>query len=289
MKLIATDMDGTLLNKHNEISEENVRAIQKAKEHGIEVVVATGRAYESALDRLQAAGLQCPVICLNGAEIRSEEGAIVKSIPLNNETYKKIQRICQREDLYFEVFTNQGTYAVDRERSIQVMVDIIATANPHFEEAEARKYAEERLVLENFSFIESYEELLSMEGLKIYKVLAFSFDEEQLNYIRGQLKGEPELAITSSARDNLEFNHKDAQKGLALKAFAEQRGIKMEDVMALGDNFNDASMLQMAGRGVAMGNAEEEIKKLCRYVTKTNNDHGVAYAIEEMLQEKIGI
>jgi Cof subfamily protein (haloacid dehalogenase superfamily) len=287
MRLIATDMDGTLLNKQSEISEENIRAIQKAKEQGIEVVIVTGRSYDSALQCLQLAGLVCPVICLNGAEIRSEDGTKLKSVPLSTELYRKIQSACQQEDIYFEVFTNHGVYADNRERAIQVMIDIIATANPDFNEEKVRNYAEKRLEVEHFHFIGNYDRLFLLEDLEIYKVLAFSFNEETLKTIRQQLEIESELAITSSARDNLEFNHINAQKGIALKAFAEQKGIKMEEVMALGDNFNDVSMLQMAGRGVAMGNAEEKIKKMCRYVTKTNNEHGVAYAIEEMLKERM--
>src|SRR5690625_2376428 len=93
------------------------------------------------------------------------------------------------------------------------------------------------------------------------------------------------ISITSSGAINIEFNHVDAQKGLALETLAKGMGIDMQDVMTLGDNFNDASMLQMAGRGVAMGNAEPEIKAMCDYTTKANDEHGVAVAIDEMLNE----
>jgi hydroxymethylpyrimidine pyrophosphatase-like HAD family hydrolase len=103
--------------------------------------------------------------------------------------------------------------------------------------------------------------------------------------VREELSEESGIAITSSGDINLEFNHPEAQKGIALKSFAASLGIEMKDVMALGDNWNDASMLKMAGRGVAMANAEEGIKELCEYSTKSNIEDGVAAAIEEMLQE----
>ena len=84
---------------------------------------------------------------------------------------------------------------------------------------------------------------------------------------------------------NIEINHVDAQKGIALKQFAEERGFSADQVMALGDNFNDVSMLTYAGTSVAMGNAVEAIKKIAKHVTDTNEENGVATAIDRILSE----
>src|SRR5690625_5276416 len=124
-----------------------------------------------------------------------------------------------------------------------------------------------------------------MEDLEIYKILGFSLEKEKLTHIHNQLADEETLAITSSGAINIEFNHVDAQKGLALETLAKGMGIDMQDVMTLGDNFNDASMLQMAGRGVAMGNAEPEIKAMCNYTTKDNDAHGIEDENDEMMNE----
>ena len=116
--------------------------------------------------------------------------------------------------------------------------------------------------------------------------MAFSTVQDQLEAVHKELESDTDIAITSSGDINLEFNHPEAQKGFALKHYAARLGIDMKDVMSLGDNWNDASMLEMAGRGVAMANAADGIKDLCQYTTKSNREHGVAVAIEEMLKSR---
>ncbi|PAV31618.1 hypothetical protein CIL05_02885 [Virgibacillus profundi] len=285
MKLIATDLDGTLLNNSGEVSARNVQAIKKAIEHGIEFVVATGRSFDAANKPLQAVGLTAPVISLNGAMTYSLDGKLLRDVPLDQSIVRKIQLACQEEDIYFEVFTNDGVYSTSRENFIAVMEDILKSANPNLSEEEIRENAELRFQHEKVQFIENYDELFHIEGLKIFKILAFSLEKEKLNKVYVDLEKDSGIAITSSGDINLEFNHPDAQKGIALEVLAKNMGIEMKDVMSLGDNFNDVSMLKMAGRSVSMGNAVDEIKALCSHTTKINEEHGVAFAIEEMLKE----
>ncbi|GAB3049436.1 Cof-type HAD-IIB family hydrolase [Virgibacillus ainsalahensis] len=285
MKLIATDLDGTLLNEQGEISRENAEAINKAMERGIKFVVATGRSYGAANKPLQAVGLASPVICLNGALTYSLEKEMMRSAPMDMTLAKKIQKLCDKAGMYVEFFTNNGVYSTSREHFLQVMVDIMKSANPDLTEAEIREGAEQRFQDEKVQFIQGYDDVFSQEGIEIHKILGFSIDKKKLQEVRETLKDEHELAITSSGDINIEFNHPDAQKGVALEVLAKSMGIEMKDVMALGDNFNDESMLRMAGRGVAMGNAVEEIKQMCDYTTTKNYEHGVAAAIEEMLKE----
>lgn len=285
MKLIASDLDGTLLNEDGHISSENVQAIKKAMGQGIQFVVATGRSYQAALKPLKTAGITCPIICLNGANAYTADRNLIQRVPLHTDMTKEIRRLCEEEEIYIEFFTNQGIFSRSRNYFVEVMVDVLESANPGMPEAEIRAAAERRLQEEQATFIGSFDELYAMDNIEIYKVLGFSLDRSKLLHVREELLSEETLAITSSGDINIEFNHVDAQKGLALEALAGSMGIEMQDVMALGDNFNDANMLQMAGRGVAMENAEEEIKAMCDYTTKANHEHGVAFAIEEMLQK----
>jgi Cof subfamily protein (haloacid dehalogenase superfamily) len=287
MKIIATDMDGTLLNNEEEVSKENVEAIKKAQEQGIEVIIATGRGYIAAVEPLAKAGLQIPVIGLNGAEIRTAEGELLHSVPLGNDLYYKIQQACQRQDIYFEVFTNHGTYTDNLERSIQAMIEIVSSTNVNYDEEKIRAHVMHRVEVGRLKTIESYNHLFDLSDIEFYKVLTFSRSEEKLRNVGKELEGEKELAITASARDNLEINHINAQKGIALEKFAKERGVEMKDVMALGDNFNDVSMLRIAGRSVAMENAEQEIKDMCHFVTKKNIEHGVGHAIEQLLKDLV--
>lgn len=285
MKLIASDLDGTLLNERSEISTENAEAIHQALAQGIEFVVATGRSYEAANIPLKKAGLSAPVISLNGALTYSLDQQVLRSVPMDQALARKLQLLCEEAGIYFELFTNNGVYSKSREHFLEVMIDIMKSANPNLSEAEIREGARQRFQAENVQFIGDYDDVFQMDGVQIYKILGFSMNPRKLADIRASLQDERELAVTSSGDINIEFNHPDAQKGIALDIFAKSKGIEMKDVMALGDNFNDASMLQMAGLGVAMGNAAEEIKAMCDAATKANDEHGVAVAIEEKLKE----
>jgi hydroxymethylpyrimidine pyrophosphatase-like HAD family hydrolase len=91
------------------------------------------------------------------------------------------------------------------------------------------------------------------------------------------------LEVSSSGHNNLEITHRNAQKGIALETFVKSKGIDISETMAMGDSFNDVSMLERVGRAVAMGNADYEIKTLCDVITATNDEHGVAQAILEVL------
>lgn len=285
MKLIATDLDGTLLNEKGLVSDENAAAIKKAIDQDIEFVVATGRSFDAANIPLHRAGIKAPVISLNGANTSTEDKKLIRDIPMEKENVKVIFDACRKYDIYFEVFTNKGVFSTSREHFLQVMIDIIKSANPIMPEEELRKTAELRFQFEKVEFITSYDELFTGKDIRIYKILAFSLEKSKLKQVRHQLIDEKNIVITSSGDINLEFNNAAAQKGTALEAYAKSLGIGMTDVMALGDNLNDASMLQVAGRSVAMGNALPEIKAMCDFMTGKNTENGVASAIEEMLAE----
>ncbi len=140
---------------------------------------------------------------------------------------------------------------------------------------------------EEVEIIDNFDQLFDREDIDVYKILAFSLDDEVLEQVEQNLKDDASIAITSSGFSNLEFNHPKAQKGIAVKEFAAQLGIEMKDVMAIGDNFNDASMIEMAGYGVAMGNAAEAIKDMADFTTKTNHEDGVAHAIQTLLSKEL--
>ncbi|WP_066187220.1 MULTISPECIES: Cof-type HAD-IIB family hydrolase [Gracilibacillus] len=285
MRLIATDLDGTLLNEFHEISEANKEAIMEAKKRGIEVMVATGRSYSAAKKPLENAGLTCPILCLNGAKVYLENGDVFSSAPMTKKTCTQIQAICETHGIYFEAFTNQGGFAKDREAFIEVMVDIGATAFPHLNKKEIRAMATNRFQEEEITIIDDFTALFNQKEMEVYKILAFSLDNDILREVQHHFADGQQVAVTSSGESNLEFNHPLAQKGIALASYTEKQGIDMSEVMTIGDNYNDLSMLKMAGRGVAMGNAAPDIKAACDYVTVSNKENGVASAIKTMLAE----
>jgi Cof subfamily protein (haloacid dehalogenase superfamily) len=284
IKCIATDMDGTLLTATQQITVENREAILKAKEKGLEVVVATGRSFQEARFVLEESGLKLPMICVNGAEVRSGDGEIVASNPLDKALARQAALRLVESGVYFEVYTNKGTYTEDEDKAISIIVDIFSTANPEVPIDKIAEAAEERMHKGLVTKIEHYDQLFEDDQYEIYKLLAFSLDDDKLGAARNGLKEITGLAISSSGRENIEITSLDAQKGIALEKFVSSRGITMEETMALGDNFNDMSMLERVGRPVAMGNAAQEIKVLCGEVTLTNEESGVGKAIMQVLE-----
>jgi hypothetical protein len=286
MKLIASDLDGTLLNEKGQVSKKNAETIKKALEHGIHFVVATGRSWEAASKPLAAAGITSPVISLNGATMYNEAGELLYQMPMDREAAKQVLSVCNEKGMYLEFFTNKGIFSSSREFFLEVLVDIMQSANPNLSEEKIREYAHLRFQMEPVEFIGDYWEIFRMQDVVIYKILGFSLEKELLAEVRAALGKEEGLAITSSGDINLEFNHPAAQKGVALKELADELNIPMEDVVAVGDNWNDVSMLQAAGRGIAMGNASDEIKQLADATTKLNTEDGVAAVIEKMMKHQ---
>lgn len=285
IRCIATDMDGTLLTATQQITAENREAILKAKEQGVEVVVATGRSFEEARFVLEESGLKLPMICVNGAEVRSEDGEIVSSSPLNKAEARQAALRLVESGVYFEVYTNKGTFTEDEDMAITIIVDIFSTANPEVPIEKIAEAAEERMHKGLITKIDHYDELFEDDQYEIYKLLAFSLDDDKLEAAKDGLKEISGLAVSSSGRENIEITSLEAQKGIALEKFVATRGISLEETMALGDNFNDVSMLEKVGKPVAMGNAAQEIKELCGEVTLTNEESGVGKAIMKVLED----
>lgn len=283
IKCIASDMDGTLLNSNQQISEQNKEAILKAQAQGIEFVVATGRSYEEATYVLAQVGLTCPVICVNGAEVRSKEGEVLSATPIDKQLARNVAARLKEKDVYFEVYTNKGAYTIDADKAVSIMVDIVMSANPEVNRDEIIEAAGARIRDELIYTIEDYELLFTDEDFQIYKLLAFSFDSGRLESANESLSELEGLAVSTSGHDNLEITNEQAQKGIALESFVKAKGIDLAETMAIGDNYNDVSMLEKVGRSVAMGNADYYIKSLCDVVTDINEDSGVAKAILEVI------
>jgi hypothetical protein len=284
IKCIASDMDGTLLNSKQEVSEKNLEAIQKALNSGVEVVIATGRSYEEAMSVLQESGLQLPIICANGAEIRTKEGEVVKAHPLDHKIAKQAAEVLNQVGIYYEIYTSEGTYTVDYDKGVEIIIDIFTTANPELSRELVEEEAQHRYDKGLIHMVDSYEPILNGEKT-IYKLLVFHKDHSFLDEVEEKLKQIDNLEVTSSAFGNLELMNTQAQKGIALAEFVEEKGIALQDTMAVGDNYNDLSMFRVVGRSVAMGNANDDIKERCTHVTLRNDESGVGEAILLALAE----
>ncbi len=286
IKLIATDMDGTLLNAAHEISQENIDAIKYAQSQGITVVIATGRAFYEASTPIAETDLSVPYICLNGAEVRDETHNIMSTSNLNHELVERIKSILNKDDVYYQIYTNRGIYTEDPTRDLDIYLDIAKQAGQEADVEKIKAGIQKRIDNGTLKVVDSYEDIEDIPGELIMKVLAFNPDLEKINAIGEELAAIPSLAISSSSRGNLEITHSDAQKGIALETIADQLNVDLQDVMALGDNLNDVSMLERVGYPVAMENAMPEVKEIAKYVTDTNENSGVGKAIMKLLKEE---
>ncbi|REH84566.1 Cof-type HAD-IIB family hydrolase [Staphylococcus felis] len=284
VKLIATDMDGTLLNAAHEVSDENIKAIQYAQSQGVTVVIATGRAFYEAQDPIAPTGLKVPYICLNGAEVRDESFDIVHTSSLNHELYQRIRQELDRHHIYYQVYTNMGIYTEDPERDLAIYIDIAERSGQKADVEKIRKHIQHRIDIGTLKIVGNYDHLEDIPGELIMKVLAFDTDLEKIERVKARLSEKSNLEVSSSSRGNIEITHADAQKGTAVASIAEKLGVSLEDTMAIGDNLNDKSMLERVGYPVAMANAIPELKEHAKFVTDTNENSGVAKAIYKVLE-----
>src|SRR5690625_2164074 len=282
IKLIGLDMDGTVLNLEHAISKENKKAIIATQNLGIEVIIATGRGYLDAVIAVEDAGLKLPFICLNGAEWRSPNGELMETCTLTDQDVYDIMAILNKHSIHYDLFIEDYMYTKDIDKQVEMFIGYSSFITKEEEEMiqlEIDRRVEQGLLRE----VESYEQTVKEHSNSIYKILALSSEEEVLSAAKKELDQLEGIIVTSSGKGNLEINHRSAQKGIALEKYAKRLGISPSEMMVVGDSYNDISMMKIAGHAVAMGNAPEEIKEYCHVVTESNDNDGVAKAIEAVL------
>ena len=286
IKVIASDMDGTLLNNNHQITERTVKAIKDVQAVGIRFVIATGRSFEQALHVLENTGIECDYIVYSGAEIRNANHEILQRGCMNTEDCRMVYEILKEYELMYLFGAEDMDYCIGstKDRELELIHHIL-TFNPNLTEEEVRASELFKFFLSKTKVVSDFEELVKA-GVDIVKIFAASDDINMLKEINERLSENKNLAIASSFDNNIEITDIKAQKGIALKYYIESLGYTMDEVMVLGDSMNDYSMLSMDfGATVAMENGAEKIKETVKFVTKSNEEDGVAYCIEELLKK----
>ena len=287
IKLIASDMDGTLLNSNHDIDKETVDAIREAEEAGIIFAISTGREYDSVKEVLDKHDIKAQCILSNGAEYRDEEGNILDIININNENARKIIDILDKNKFSARIFTNQGIFTTStREKALEEVIHRTKSFNPELTESEARKISENLRFFTVLKYIDDLDKFFN-EDLEVRKFVEFHSDIELKKKKKKELSKIEGLAISSSFRDNIEITDMNAQKGIILEKVAKKLSIEIEEVMILGDSFNDYSMFEIFEETVAMENAIPEVKAIAKYITDSNDNLGVAKAIRNVLNNEM--
>ena len=268
--MLVTDMDYTLLNKDKDVSERNKKALKAAMEKGVHVVVATGRIYTSALYYAKLLGICTPIIASNGAIIREEhtDNTMYQCL-LPEAAIKEMIRLTREKGLYCHFFSKDTIYT---ERLVNVSSRY----------KEWNKFLAEKDQVK-IRLLDSFEDMTDYEKSEIFKAVVVDDDDDKLQYIRDEVLKTGIVTVSQSLKDNIEIMNKEVSKGNAVAKLAEIYNINPTEIITLGDNENDLSMIEYAGLGIAMGNAVQLLKDRADYVTTDYMDDGVAQAIEKFI------
>ena len=287
IKLIASDMDGTLLNSDHKIPKENIELIKFAQKNGIQFVVATGRAYYEALPALNDENIKCDVISFNGGIIYDKTGNIINITPMKLKDLYYTIEILKSLEISYQLYTKNTIYTNSIETDITAYIDLIRANGEEPNEQHLRREAKNRLALGHITEVDNIELYLNQEDNPAIKVIGISNDLEKLKHATELLSGNDNISVTSSGANNVEIMDKKATKGEALKIVADIHDINLKNAIAIGDNLNDQAMLDIVEYSIAMKNGNKELQNNAKFITeKTNSEGGVADSVMKLLKEK---
>lgn len=263
IKLAALDLDDTLLDGALKISDECVETIRQVRAKGIIVTLATGRMFKSALPYARQLNIDVPLITYQGAWVKNSiSGEEIYYQPVPCDLARDVMQFLRDRGVHFHTYFNDNL-------CMEALTE------------EGRYYSGiagiEPVLLPNL--------IESLETEKPIKILAVSFDEQKILDMEAELKKRfgTRLYITRSKPYFLEVMDARATKADALQVIARHYNIKQNEVMAVGDSYNDLAMIKWAGTGVAMGNACDAIKESADFITASNEEDGVAEALRSFI------
>ena len=270
IKLIAFDLDDTLLTSDKQVTDHTKAALQEAADRGISLMPATGRPYFAVPEVVKELPMVRYLLTSNGAAIWDKrEETVVYSDYVPFETACRVLDLTRGADVLTEFYSRGRSYACKEgyEKALHVWQRI-----PESFKKDLVRYRQP---------VDDLEGCIRSGAYPIEKFRLTFGDLALQEKIAGDLMDMGGLKIVHGASYNIELNTLTGNKGQALTGFAGQKGISMEMVMAFGDSENDLTMMKSAGTGVAMGNALPEVKAAADLVTCSNDEDGVAAAIEK--------
>lgn len=280
LKLIAIDLDGTLLSDDGTISRENREAIYDAQNQGNIITICSGRSLHDTQKILLTAEIDCPIITGNGA-IGFHSNKFIQRLVLPDCVINELLPVLEQKGYYYELYTNQGITLLENGKSrLENEILSMKESDLEFPVEWANNEINIQLRQHGISYMKHYQDI-NISELEIYKIFVLSFNKDYLKELENMLTGRQDLSLTTSGWHKLEIAHKEVSKGNALTYMANHLDIPMKDTVAIGDNLNDLAMFKVAGMSIAMGNGEEEVKKLSTYTTRNYNEDGVAYALRK--------
>lgn len=263
-KLIALDMDGTLLREDKTISEGTKIAIEKAKKKGVKIVLASGRPTEgirSYLEELDLLSGEDFVVSYNGAVVQNTKTKeIINRTVLSGADLHELYELSKELGVNIHAFSKEGCITPELTKYSILEGDINNIP----------------VITVDYKDVAKEEEIIKIMMVEEPEILQKAIDSLPKEIYE-------KYTVVRSAPFFLEFLNKKVNKGTGVEALANSLGIKQEEVICMGDAGNDEHMIRYAGLGVAMGNAFEEIKEMADFITKSNDEDGVAYVINKFV------
>ena len=260
-KMIAIDVDDTLLDDNMQISPATKAALREASNRGVIITLATGRMYASAKKIAAQLELNVPIITYQGSLIKNlldEKVLYERSVP--TEVAQQLNEYVEKNGLHLQVYHNDTLFVKKDNQKIKdysVLSNIPYTVVADFTEFIQKPLTKMLIIDEPTRLEQIIVDLKKLFGHKAH--------------------------ITKSKPHYLEILHLEGTKGHAVASLAAHFGCQLSEVIAIGDSWNDHEMLEVAGIGVAMGNAIDELKQIADYVTLSNNEEGVKHVIEKFV------
>jgi len=287
-KLAVIDLDGTMLNQYGVVTEKTKKAIQDAQQKGIEVIIASGRPFDSVKTIAKEIKSEKYFISGNGAiiyDITNDE--IIYENILKKQKVLDIIKICEENSIYYNIYTEKEIIA----KSLQCNV-------LYYHKENANKQEQERT---HINIVEDVYEYIASKDEKIVKITVCDNNQFIFNSIIRKLKeiGEIEiLEVSHMSRKMIrqgteeipieyfytEISAKNVDKWNAIEFLKEKMNINTEEIIAIGDNMNDQKMIENSGLGIAMGQSHPKIKEIANKVTDANTEEGVANVLESIMK-----
>ena len=275
IKLVALDLDGTLLDNSSRISKRNLTAIRSITDKGIHVVISTGRPFEGIpFDQIKGTGINYAITANGSGIYEISTGKCLYENAMDEELVTPILNFLLTRDIHMDAFIGGKGYTP---------IQCVETAQKLTVPSSIKNYIiTTRTRLDNIlQFIHENQLKVQKMTLNFYPAADGTLIDRET--VRKFLVSNPSITTVCGGYNNLEFTRADANKGVGLRKLAEILGVNPDATMAIGDTENDLAIIEAAGIGVAMGNATDAVKARADYVTTTNTKDGVAAAIEHFI------
>ncbi|HJJ12300.1 MAG TPA: Cof-type HAD-IIB family hydrolase [Clostridiaceae bacterium] len=287
-KLITVDLDGTLLNKYGEVSEYTKNIIKKVTDQGILVVLASGRISESVLTIAKEIGANKYYISGNGSVLYDmQKKEIIYEKYLSKEKVLELIELCEKNSIYYNIYTESSVIAKSLNYNVafynyentkkssdkKTEINIVDDVYNYIKTLNTNKFLKMTICDENkIVFSSILRKVKDIPGIDVLEVSHMSKKKIKM--------GTKEVSV---GYYYTEVSSKNVDKWYAIEEIMKKENIAKEEVISFGDNNNDILMIKNAGLGVAMGHSNEQVKKVAKFVTQTNDEDGVAKALENII------